>query len=94
MPDIKNELPLAQLKKPEVAAKYEIADPEQLDQHIRVPNKYAGPLSGITLEAADQYVEKEKGTILRKKEATTAAAGPGPLAVVRNITAPAGEKEK
>lgn len=75
MAEVKNETPVKlEFKDKDVAAKYEVADAEQKDQHIRVPNQYQGPLSGITLEAADQYVEKEKGRILRKKEVTTPAA--------------------
>lgn len=70
------------LKNPDVAAKYDVAFPdEQKDAVIRVPGLYGGPLSGITLEAADAYIEKQKGNLLRKK---AAASGSTALSIVKD----------
>lgn len=61
---------MIELKNKAVAEKYEITFGEaQKDIHVHVPGKYSGPLSGITLEAADQHVEKENGKLLKPKSA-------------------------
>lgn len=61
---------MLELKNKDVAGKYELTfGEEQKDLHVHVPGKYSGPLSGITLEAADQHVEKENGKLLKPKSA-------------------------
>jgi len=59
----------------EVSDKFDITfGDKQKDQHIHVPGKYNGPLSGITLEAAEAYVE-QKGNILKPKASKRSVTG-------------------
>ncbi len=52
----------------EVGEKFETTFGEkQKDVHVHVPGLYNGPLSGITLEAAEAYV-MQKGNILRVRK--------------------------
>jgi len=53
----------------EVSDKFELAfGDKQKDVHVHVPGKYNGLLSGITLEAAEAYVE-QGGNVLNRKAA-------------------------
>lgn len=64
------------LKRPEVAAKYEATF--DIDQHVTLLGLYKGPLSNITLTAAN-HLRRQKSNLLKEKE---------PLFKTRENTAP------
>ncbi len=63
-----------ELESKEVSDKFELAFPDkQKDIQIHVSNKYNGKLSGITLEAAEAYVE-QGGNLLKAKTKSSRAS--------------------
>lgn len=63
------------LNNPDVAAKYEAAFDK--DRNVTLQGTYSGPLSNITLEAADLLVKQESNLLVAK--GSKAAAPPAPV---------------
>lgn len=65
---------MLELKNADVAAKYDAAFEQ--DQIITLPGSYNGPLSKITLEAADLLVKQESNLLVLKTNKTIATPAP------------------